>query len=80
LKEKIKNENGILKLEDISENSIMRLLDAHNFVVDKAYDGLIFAENSMNEICPWGGNGREDYKQIIDMKLICFLGRDKTGH
>lgn len=58
----------------------MRLLDAHNFVVDKAYDGLIFAENSMNEICPWGGNGREDYKQLIDMKLICFLGRDKTGH
>ena len=60
---------------------MLRLLDAHNFIVDKVYSHLVWAENTLNEMKPWElNNGRDEFKHIIDMKFVCFLGKDKMGH
>ena len=68
-------------MENITENMMLRLLDVHKFNSDKAYDHLVFAENTMTQMRPWElNNGREDFKHIVDMKFNCILGKDKKGH
>jgi len=80
LKAKITAENGILKLENIAQNTLCRFLEGNWWDLEKAYAGLVAGEQTMIDLHPWEMTGSEEYQHILDMKLMCFLGVDKVGH